>query len=57
MKEKLLDILVCPACKQKMSFDKSASELLCEQEQCKLAFPVIDDIPVLLIDQARNIKK
>lgn len=54
MKEKLLEILVCPSCKQAVEHDKKASELICKQ--CELAFPVHDDIPILLIDEARQLK-
>ena len=51
---KLLAILVCPLCKAKLETDKSNNELICNK--CKLAYPIDDGIPVMLIDSARNIE-
>ena len=51
MDKKLLDILACPICKGELKFDKSKNELICEKD--KLAFPVRDDIPVMLESEAR----
>ena len=51
MDARLLDILVCPICKANLEYRKAASELVCKP--CKLAFPVRDDIPIMLEDQAR----
>ena len=48
----LLEILACPDCKQPLRADHDASELVCTG--CGLAYPVRDDIPVLLIDEARK---
>ncbi|CAN5585792.1 Trm112 family protein [soil metagenome] len=48
----LLEILVCPACRATLSVDDDASELVCNG--CGLAYPVHDDIPVMLIDEARR---
>ena len=53
MDARLLDILVCPICKANLEYRKSASELVCKP--CKLAFPVRDDIPVMLQDEARQL--
>jgi uncharacterized protein YbaR (Trm112 family) len=53
MDKKLLDILVCPLCKGPLVFDAKAGELLCRVD--RLAFPIVDDIPVMLIDEARQI--
>ncbi|MBF0620407.1 MAG: Trm112 family protein [Magnetococcales bacterium] len=53
MDKKLLEMLVCPQCKGTLSLDRQAQELVCEKEQ--LAFPIRDDIPVMLIDEARQI--
>lgn len=47
---KLLEILACPACHGALSIE--GSELVCAQ--CPLAYPVRDDIPVLLVDEART---
>ena len=53
MDKKLLDILVCPLCKGPLVFDTKAAELICRVD--RLAFPIVDDIPVMLIDEARQI--
>jgi len=49
---RLLEILVCPACKGPLDNRKAASELVCKV--CRLAYPVKDDIPVMLEDEARQ---
>jgi uncharacterized protein YbaR (Trm112 family) len=50
----LLEILACPACHSPLREDTAASELTCTAQDCGLAYPVRDDIPVLLIDEARR---
>lgn len=50
----LLDILACPACHAPLRADHDASELVCTGAECALAYPVRDDIPVLLVDEARR---
>jgi uncharacterized protein YbaR (Trm112 family) len=52
MDAKLLAILVCPICKAKLDYQKSTQELICHK--CKLAYPIKDSIPIMLIDQARK---
>jgi uncharacterized protein YbaR (Trm112 family) len=47
----LLEIIVCPDCRGALAVDDAASELVCTG--CGLAYPVRDDIPVLLVDEAR----
>jgi uncharacterized protein YbaR (Trm112 family) len=47
----LLEILACPACHAALRVDEAAGELVCTG--CGLAYPVRDDIPVLLVDEAR----
>jgi len=51
MDNKLLEILACPVCKSPLIYDKKAQELICKVD--RLAFPVRDDIPVMLEDEAR----
>ena len=51
MDKKLLDILVCPICKGKLVYLKDAKELVCKVD--RLAYPIRDDIPVMLVDEAR----
>ncbi len=53
MDKKLLDILVCPVCKGPLTYKKSDQELLCYG--CRLAFPIRDEIPVMLEDEARQL--
>ena len=52
----LLEILACPDCKSPLRTDKAdveaSTELVCTG--CGLAYPVRDDIPVLLVDEARK---
>ena len=50
----LLEILACPKCHSPLRADEAASELICTGPDCGLAYPVRDDIPVLLIDEARD---
>lgn len=49
----MLEILVCPICKGSLEHDRAANELICHAD--KLAFPVRDGIPVMLIEQARDL--
>jgi uncharacterized protein YbaR (Trm112 family) len=51
--KKLLDILACPLCKSPLHYDKVADELICRAD--RLAFPVRDDIPVMIEDEARQL--
>ncbi len=53
MDPKLLEILVCPLCKGPIVWRKEASELICRAD--RLAFPVKDDIPVMLEEEAREL--
>ncbi|MEU6344892.1 MULTISPECIES: Trm112 family protein [unclassified Streptomyces] len=50
----LLEILACPACHAPLREDDDARELACTSGDCGLAYPVRDDIPVLLVDEARR---
>ncbi|KAF7769772.1 hypothetical protein PCIT_a2671 [Pseudoalteromonas citrea] len=51
--KKLLEILACPVCKGKLQYDKEHSELI--STASKLAYPIRDDIPVLLENEAREL--
>jgi len=53
MDPKLLDILVCPICKGPVIYDKTAQELI--SVESGLAYPIRDDIPVMLEDEARKL--
>lgn len=54
MDKKLLDILACPICKGPLSYDKQAAELICKND--RLAFPIRNDIPVMLEEEARQLQ-
>ncbi|MGR9114772.1 MAG: Trm112 family protein [Gammaproteobacteria bacterium] len=51
MDKKLLEILACPLCKSSLIYDRDKQELICKADG--LAFPIRDDIPVMLEDEAR----
>ena len=53
MDKKLLDIMACPICKSRLIYDKPKQELICRPD--RLAFPIRDDIPVMLEDEARHL--
>ena len=50
---KLLEILVCPLTKGPLIYDRDAQELVSDQAQ--LAYPVRDGIPIMLVDEARQL--
>lgn len=54
MNPKLLDLLVCPVCKGTLTWKKSAHELVCLA--CRIAYPIRDDIPVMLPEEARPLE-
>lgn len=53
MDKKLLDILACPICKGPLVYLKDKQELVCKGD--RLAYPIRDDIPILLEDEARTL--
>jgi len=54
MNHKLLEILVCPVCKSGLTYRKDQQELLCTA--CRMAYPINDDIPVMLPEEARRLE-
>lgn len=50
---KLLEILVCPLTKGPLVYDAEAGELI--SEQARLAYPIVDGIPIMLVDEARRL--
>jgi uncharacterized protein len=50
---KLLEILVCPMTKGPLRYDREKQELV--SDQAKLAYPIRDGIPIMLIDEARKL--
>jgi hypothetical protein len=53
MDKKLLYILACPVCKGPLVYDKAKQELICKGD--RLAYPIRDNIPVMLEDEAREL--
>ncbi len=53
MDPKFLEILVCPLCKGPLVYLKDKQELICKPD--RLAYPIRDDIPVMLEDEARKL--
>ena len=49
--KELLEILVCPLCKAELELRQDEKGLKCVQ--CKRVYPIRDDIPVMLVDEAR----
>jgi uncharacterized protein len=48
----LLEILVCPKCKTKVDLSSDGKSLKCANAECALVYPVKDDIPVMLVEEA-----
>ncbi len=53
LSEKLLDKLVCPGCKGKLAYKEKDDRLICET--CRLAYKIVDNIPILLEDEAERL--
>lgn len=64
--DKLLEVLVCPACKGPLAAQRAGVDapgegsapgplLALDCPRCRLRYPVVDDIPVMLVDQATRI--
>ena len=50
---RLLEILVCPISKRQLTYDREAGELI--SETARLAFPIRDGVPIMLVDEARSL--
>ncbi|WP_417549147.1 Trm112 family protein [Methylophaga sp.] len=53
MDKTLLEILACPVCKSSILYQKQSQELVCKA--CRVAYPIRDEIPVMLVDEAREL--
>lgn len=53
MDKQLLEILACPICKGELLYDQTSQELICRFD--RLAYPIINDIPVMLQVRARRL--
>lgn len=49
----LLEILVCPKCKSKVELKADQSGLLCTNSECRLVYPIREEIPVMLVEEAQ----
>ena len=54
LSQELLDILACPRCKGEVKLNQGQDGLVCEA--CRLVYPIRDDIPIMLIDQAQPLR-
>ncbi|MDO6447067.1 Trm112 family protein [Colwellia sp. 1_MG-2023] len=52
---KLMEILACPVCKGKLDYKKDQKELVCNFD--RLAYAIVEDIPVLLESEARRVSE
>jgi uncharacterized protein YbaR (Trm112 family) len=48
----LLEILRCPKCRAEVRIDDAATRLKCVNAECSLVYPIRDEIPVMLIEEA-----
>jgi len=53
LSEKLLDKLACPECKGSLEYEQENERLVCQA--CRVAYRIVDDIPVLLTDEAEKL--
>jgi uncharacterized protein YbaR (Trm112 family) len=53
LSDELLSILVCPQCKGDLRYEREAERLVCET--CRLRYPIVDDIPVMLPEEAERL--
>ncbi len=53
LSKELLDILACPKCKGDIYLNKDGDGLICDR--CKLLYEIKDDIPIMLIDEAKKL--
>lgn len=51
----LKEILVCPQCKGDLAFRDAEAQVVCAA--CKLVYPVVDDVPVMLVDEASPLQR
>lgn len=53
LNKKLLEILICPQCRGKVRLDEKSKGIICDN--CKLFYEIKDDIPVMLVEEAKKI--
>lgn len=52
----LLEILRCPKCKSEVQIDEDETSLTCVNDECGLVYPIRDEIPVMIIEEATTRK-
>jgi len=52
LSKELLEILACPKCKGDLIYDEENQRLICEN--CRLRYPIKDDIPIMIIEEAEK---
>lgn len=55
LQKELLEIIVCPKCKGDLIYDKEKERLICKN--CSVYYPIKEDIPILLIEEALPIEE
>ena len=55
LNSKILDVIACPICKGKLHYDKSRQILICKFN--RLSFPIKNDVPIMLVEEAQPIVK
>ncbi len=54
LSKELLEILACPKCKQDIKLSEDKNWLICEK--CRLKYPIVEDIPVMLVEEAKALE-
>jgi uncharacterized protein YbaR (Trm112 family) len=54
LSKELLEVLACPKCKGDIKLNEKKDALICDR--CRLIYPIRDDIPVMLIDEAKPLE-
>ncbi len=55
LSEELLEILACPKCKGEVTLTKAGDGLVCDT--CRLLYEIRDDIPIMLVEEAKPLEK
>ncbi len=54
LSSEFMNVAACPKCHSGLAIDYDSKELICINDECGLRYPIRDQIPVLLIDEARK---
>jgi hypothetical protein len=53
IRPELLEVLVCPKCKSKVELKADGKNLKCTNSECALVYPIKDDIPIMMPEEAK----